>query len=258
MRYWKCACSPAILCLILIGLIMTTATSSRGDGACCLPDGSCEYVPEEFCTQAYGGDYLGDGIPCEPNPCPPAGACCLQDGTCVVVTEATCIATYSGIYQGDGIGCDPNPCGPVGACCNIEDGFNCQVAPEGWCLQRGGTYLGDGTDCDPYPCEQSPIGACCYLHGEDGWYCQTVSEQECNFEYHGVFQGEGTLCGEVLCDTAWGACCRQDGSCFVCDPGSCDIENGTFQGAGSLCDPDPCVQTPARDSTWGTIKAMYR
>jgi hypothetical protein len=186
------------------------------------------------------------------------GACCLADGTCVYVTEEECSATYGGNYLGDGVGCEPNPCGPVGACCNIEDGFNCQVAPEIWCGNHGGTYMGDGTDCDPDPCVQSPIGACCYLHGEDGWRCDTVSEQECRFGYQGVFQGEGTVCGQVLCDPTWGACCREDGSCFVCNEGACDAENGTFQGAGIICDPDPCVTNPTKHATWGTVKAIYR
>jgi hypothetical protein len=40
-------------------------------GACCFEvDGHCEILYEEACVRA-GGIYQGDGIPCDPNPCPP-------------------------------------------------------------------------------------------------------------------------------------------------------------------------------------------
>lgn len=39
-------------------------------GACCLPDGSCEVVDQILCAY-HGGIWLGFGIPCEPDPCPP-------------------------------------------------------------------------------------------------------------------------------------------------------------------------------------------
>ncbi len=36
-------------------------------GACCLPDGSCEILPEQHCP----GDFMGHGTFCDPNPCEP-------------------------------------------------------------------------------------------------------------------------------------------------------------------------------------------
>jgi hypothetical protein len=43
-------------------------------GACCFPSGSCLQGTQEDC-EAAGGDYVGDGVPCDPNPCDliPAG-----------------------------------------------------------------------------------------------------------------------------------------------------------------------------------------
>lgn len=38
-------------------------------GACCYPDGACLVLPETECVAA-GGDYYGDNVPCDPNPCP--------------------------------------------------------------------------------------------------------------------------------------------------------------------------------------------
>ncbi len=38
-------------------------------GACCLASGECMVLPEVECI-AQGGDYYGDNVPCDPNPCP--------------------------------------------------------------------------------------------------------------------------------------------------------------------------------------------
>lgn len=83
-------------------------------GACCFPDGHCEYVYEQGCLEAEG-DWLGENTTCDPNPCPPPpplGACCLEDGSCQVVEAAVC-QDLGGVYQGDNTVCEPNPCPPV-------------------------------------------------------------------------------------------------------------------------------------------------
>ena len=80
-----------------------------GNGACCFEDCSCEVTIEEVCMDA-GGEYMGTGTTCDPNPCPcpPPGACCL--GTeCSVLTEYECSDT-GGEFLGDDTVCDPNPC----------------------------------------------------------------------------------------------------------------------------------------------------
>ena len=41
-------------------------------GACCFPDDSCAEMTAADCAQA-GGDYQGDGVPCDPNPCGVSG-----------------------------------------------------------------------------------------------------------------------------------------------------------------------------------------
>ena len=40
------------------------------DGACCYPDGTCLLVPEGQCLEEQGL-WLGEDVPCDPNPCPP-------------------------------------------------------------------------------------------------------------------------------------------------------------------------------------------
>ena len=82
-------------------------------GGCCFADGSCNVLSREDCA-GQGGEYVGDGTVCDPNPCsqPSLGACCIEDESCVVLSETDCNAT-GGVYQGDGTSCDPNPCSVV-------------------------------------------------------------------------------------------------------------------------------------------------
>jgi len=62
-------------------------------GACCPPGGPCRFVTEEECL-AMGGEYVGDGILCEPDPCE-AG---IDDAW---------------LRPGVPLTCQPNPFGPA-------------------------------------------------------------------------------------------------------------------------------------------------
>lgn len=112
-------------------------------GACCFPDGHCEYVMQAQCTT---GDWQVL-VPCDPNPCPESGVCCYPDGRCEIRIESTC----AGEWQGTGGDCHPNPCPqPSGACCSA--GGTCTFVTESLC---SGCWLGQGSTCDANPCPQS-------------------------------------------------------------------------------------------------------
>ncbi|MFC1573456.1 T9SS type A sorting domain-containing protein, partial [Candidatus Eisenbacteria bacterium] len=118
-------------------------------GACCFPDGHCEFLTQAECT----GTWLGIGTVCDPNPCPqPPGACCFHDGTCQVLTQVECTNQSGEQWLGFGTACDPNPCDqPQGACC-FTDG-TCQALNEEDCTTQGGDqWMGIDTVCDPNPC----------------------------------------------------------------------------------------------------------
>jgi hypothetical protein len=69
-----------------------------GDEACCFQDGSCQDLDPRDCT-AQGGTPQGVGSVCASTNCPPppaTGACCLSDGSCVVTTQADCQGEYQG------------------------------------------------------------------------------------------------------------------------------------------------------------------
>ena len=152
-------------------------------GACCDPDGSCAQVIPTDCQ----GIYMGDWVPCDPNPCPQPEACCLPDGTCQIQLPEICLQ-MGGVPYGPGVPCDPNPCVPIyGACC--DDLGNCTWVTEEMCANQGGSYLGDWTECYPdNPCP--PAGACCLdMNGN----CVIATAAACQ-EQGGIYQGDGTSC----------------------------------------------------------------
>lgn len=81
----------------------------QGEGACCLPDGSCVETDGRTCT-GRGGTFFPDRS-CDQVECKaPTGACCLEDGSCKdAVTERDC-KDGGGIEWHVGLGCDEVKC----------------------------------------------------------------------------------------------------------------------------------------------------
>ncbi len=119
-------------------------------GACCLvePLGACEELYEPECILA-GGEWLGAGSTCNPNPCPLPGACCIG-GVCEVLLQASC-ELIQGTFQGELTTCDPNPCEAV--CCHESGGHVCEIMLQADCLAIQGFWHPEWTTCDPNPCE---------------------------------------------------------------------------------------------------------
>ncbi|MEZ4650034.1 MAG: hypothetical protein R3E97_14845 [Candidatus Eisenbacteria bacterium] len=80
-----------------------------GTGACCTPTGECFLLPLDVCDQ-LGGDYLGDGVTCEPSTClsTSVGACCFEE-LCLLLTETGC-GGEGGVWMNGAPECAPNPC----------------------------------------------------------------------------------------------------------------------------------------------------
>jgi hypothetical protein len=94
---------------VMIACGSFTCVAAPPTGACCFDDTLCVTLSYENCV-GQGGNYYGDYIPCEPNPCDePVGACCFEEGECEIEGQLGC-EMNGGIYQGDGTDCDPNPC----------------------------------------------------------------------------------------------------------------------------------------------------
>ena len=59
-------------------------------------------------------------------------------------------------------------------------------------------------------------------------------------------------------DDEYGACCFADGHCEVLNPSGCDYYGGQYQGNYTPCDPNPCVPSQTKSTTWGQIRGAYR
>ncbi|OQZ06444.1 MAG: hypothetical protein B6D36_05005 [Planctomycetes bacterium UTPLA1] len=151
-------------------------------GACCLAMGLCQIETSADCT-TLGGNYQGDAVACNPNPCMQnPGACCDAMGNCSFITLDNCTAA-SGVFQGEGVPCTPNPC--KGACCDTMGMCTLQTASE--CASASGIYKGDGTDCTNNPC----VGACCE---GGGMTCSIRTEADCEQNLLGIYLGDATTC----------------------------------------------------------------
>jgi len=78
-------------------------------GACCFI-GVCSMMFEANCT-LVGGEFMGPGTTCNPNPCP--GVCCIRMQTaphgCELLSLDDCLAA-GGFWHPELQSCDPNPC----------------------------------------------------------------------------------------------------------------------------------------------------
>jgi hypothetical protein len=122
-------------------------------GACCFPSGTCVTLTYDDCLD-QSGNYYGDDIPCEPNPCEqPVAACCFENGDCQIIGEEGCLAN-DGIWHTEWDSCEPNPCyqPPVTAVCCRVDG-SCVLTVEADC---DGDWMPDEYSCEPNPCASSP------------------------------------------------------------------------------------------------------
>jgi hypothetical protein len=55
-----------------------------------------------------------------------------------------------------------------------------------------------------------------------------------------------------------GACCFEDGQCASLRWDECWMCGGNYQGNDVPCDPNPCVPSPTKSTTWGRVKGDYR
>ena len=81
-------------------------------GACCLPNGSCDYITASECG-ASGGSWNGPGSSCTTVDCPPIGACCFDDNSCQYLLSSICIEE-GGSFRGVGTNCLTVDCSEPG------------------------------------------------------------------------------------------------------------------------------------------------
>ncbi len=175
-------------CLIITGdvAIRAVINCEEADGACCLPDGTCQELTPTVCA-AMSGAFQGDFTLCANVDCPsPPGACCFGPDSCLNFTEDDC-GTAGGTWLGAGTECDGFAC-PLGACC-LPDGSCVDGIPGADCDAQGGVFQGVGSECGSVECPQ-PGGACCLSNGN----CLVLAEASCNVIPNTSWAGPGTDC----------------------------------------------------------------
>jgi hypothetical protein len=125
-------------------------------------------------------------------------------------------------------------------CCDFYDNVSDQICGDDWL----GNFSQDPLFCDRQNDDYTLDAASPCLPGNH------PEGAEC-----GLIGASGLGCGAP---PATGACCLLNGTCVVQEAAACDAQQGTYQGDGTTCDPDPCQPTAVRPSTWGRIKASYR
>lgn len=80
------------------------------------------------------------------------------------------------------------------------------------------------------------IGACCLPDGS----CSLNTVDGCN-QQGGTFQGDGTVCEDVVCQAQPQACCFEStGGCLNLAPGDCVSAGGVPSGVGTVCATTEC------------------
>ena len=200
-------------------------------GACCysIPNAEVCWMTTPLNCAIVQGDYLGDGVPCEPDwPCPGIGTRSLRMhctcGPCPCDTDDECPEGYC--CSGFDV-CEECPaeciwnsdCGE-GMCC--EEGF-CVECEEPECefywQCQNGQFCCSGicqwTPCVPCttpPCEEDEH--CCYP--EEGWgYCE--DKGVCCIEL-----GLNTECHDPDREPPWFDCCQHYFRCESLSQAGCD------------------------------------
>jgi hypothetical protein len=105
------------------------------------------------------------------------------------------------------------------------------------------------------PCPGGTPGACCL---PDCTCILTFSADECAAA-GGSWMGEGTHCDPNPCSCSpLGACCLPDGQCVELPDTHCFELDGVYMGEDTVCTPDPCEPVPVLESSWGTVKEIFR
>ncbi len=226
------------------------ASGPANQKVCCLPDRDC-LIRTLYECDMLGGIWHPEWASCDPNPCPAEPyVCCLEDGSCELLTEDDC-AQAGGQWRPDlGRSCDPNPCPHPSICCVYGECFIVH-SPEECYAHPGGIYYPMWESCDPNPCPQEAY-VCCLPGGA----CEVLTEVECALAGGEWRPDLGQSCTPNPCGYA--VCCHGI-ECTLMRQADCLNTGGDWYPEWLSCEPNPCdMYVPARNTSWGQIKRLFR
>lgn len=165
----------------------------RTRGACCHPiTGTCRQTTRDECA-GYGGQYLGENIPCMPGLCSDGRWACCVGGLCAEDRTLGECNAMGGEWH-PGVRCYPGLCDILtGACC-YAPGICDDTGNAATCTGQGGIWMGGQTTCAQVNCG---TGACC-VQTSHGGTCTMETEQGCAAA-GGTFAGYGICCAGPGC-----------------------------------------------------------
>jgi hypothetical protein len=243
-----------------VGISVTGNCLPYTTGACCYYDGGCDMVPEDQCDPAVGL-FLGLGYQCLECPCfvpcPPEGI--PEQEACGEDTNGGCNAAG---WPFEDIACNTTICGTMWANTSLRDTDWYQLTlTEGQYLTWSGMsqvplllFIMQGAgpgDCSSYTtlasatageCQTATIGPLQGAPGNTYWFWAGPSAWNnwpCDQNY------TATLSCEPW-EYPYGACCLPNGTCLpdVTEETCVNGCGGEWQGPGTDCDPNPCVDVP--------------
>lgn len=188
------------------------------------------------------GSYFGTGVN------PTGGYASFTDDNTGNPTND--LVTRFGTVRWNTAGVNQCPVLAPGACC-LNDG-SCTLAMPDACTTQEGVFQGLDTVCDPNPCPAPQV--CCNILTSE---CRFLPPLVCGAlgeDWEAVNLEDATSCSEEPCDK--GACCKTSGECEIRQRYSCERIGGSFQGAGTVCSPDPCPKPGACCLPNGTCQSI--
>lgn len=237
-------------------------------GACCDASGfqSCDIETADNCDEG-DGEYQGDGISCDPNPCIPNDECTDADGPLDIPSVAFGTTTNAtsddppAFQCGDAVGANPGIWYTLIGNGNQIYASTCDDFPfQGtadydtqisiFCDDCENLTCVDGNDDDCSGGSLSELSTVSFCSQSGALYRILV---------HGFGGATGDFALNIMeggsCDTAIeclpsGACCLPDASCAELTEAGCNSAGGSYQGDGSECAQVECtVPTPTPTAT---------
>ncbi len=102
------------------------------------------------------------------------------------------------------------------------------------------------TDGDDYACKPggTPTQYLTYTH----WKTDSESLNYTDGYHRAQIDSMGLLDGVLVQNSNMGACCKPDGECVLTTQGDCQLLNGFYHGANTLCESYVCCPRPFADT----------
>jgi subtilisin-like proprotein convertase family protein len=233
---------------ICADIALANCEGAPSEGACCFPDGSCQFLTIADC-EAQGGDHQGLGVLCENAFCPVAPTNDLCADAILVGVPSVTLGTTDGATVDD----DFPFCGTAitspGVWYLVEGNGNTLTATTCGALFDYDTKISVYCACDDPTCVDGNDDNC--SDGASGLLSTVTWCSQVGATYavlvHGFGGGTGTFelqildgasCGgaiECVPPVPTGACCFPDGSCDILSEEECIAAGGEYQGDDVAC-----------------------